>query len=210
MKKLATLGITAILVIFTFIACNKDKGNFKIEGTAFDVSLGQTLSGATVKIYQTPAGTGLKEHLATTTTDALGNYSFSFKREKMEKYTIVISKALYFDKSIDIPFSSMSLEEAEVIDIETTAKSWVKIHLNNLNPQSSDVLDYTKQNGKVDCEECCSAGMQSFSGPLDSTFYCINDGNTVYSFLYSTNSIGSGIKTITTVPFDTVDLELQY
>ncbi|MES2799577.1 MAG: hypothetical protein V4638_06145 [Bacteroidota bacterium] len=211
MKKNITY-LSLVLVGFLLItSCNKNKGNFHLGGTIIDDSFSQNLIGATVKLYQTPVGSSSQLLVASTTTDANGEYHFTFKREKMEKYTLVVSKNNYFEKTTEIPFSDFSLEEEEeIVNVTTTAKSWVRITLSNTDPLPGDVLTYTKQNGKINCDECCPTSAVNYYGALDTVFYCINDGNTNYSFLYSASGIGSGIKSISTTAFDTVDLQLFY
>ena len=59
------------------------------------------------------------------------------------------------------------------------------ITLLNENPEPTDILSYTKQEGLQDCPECCPSDEQIFYGDLDTTIYCINNGNEAYSVLYS-------------------------
>lgn len=210
MKRILYLTTCAIFALFFIVSCNKNKGNFILTGTVSDESFNQNLSGATVELYQIPIGSTNAELVGSATTDASGAYKFTFKREKMEKYRLVVSKNLYFSQETEMSFSEFSLKEETVKNVSTTAKAWVRITLTNNAPLSTDQLDYTKQSGKVNCLECCAAEPVSYYGALDTTFYCVNDGNTIYSFLYSATGIGSGIKSITTTAFDTVNLSLSY
>lgn len=206
------VNLILIIVISVFVfSCKKGKGEFILSGQINDVTLNQVLSGATVKLYQVPVGTTQMELIGTQTTGADGKYSFTFSRDKMEKYVLKVSKSNYFDLEKSIFFSSLTLEEENTRNYNTTAKSWVKIHLLNQSPQPDDQLVYVKQQGKSDCEECCQTGTQYFQGAIDTAFYCINDGNTTYSFLYSiTGTSNSEIVGVVTVPFDTTEIYLPY
>ena len=85
------------------------------------------------------------------------------------------------------------------------------ITLLNENPEPTDILSYTKQEGLQDCAECCPSDEQIFYGDLDTTIYCINNGNEAYSILYnifSSNTVD--IISQTTPPFDTAYINITY
>lgn len=201
-----------LAVAFSVLSsCHKGKGSFLLEGTLTDQTFNQPLSGAKVKLYQIPVGTTQLKLIGTQTVGTDGKYSFTFSRDKMEKYIVRITKDNYFDQEKTIYFSSLSLKENNIRNYNTTAKSWVKIHLLNESPLQDDQLVYMKQQGKSECVECCQTGTQYFVGAVDTTFYCINDGNTTYSFLYSiTGTNTSEIIGAVTVPFDTTEIYLPY
>lgn len=204
------------LILFCFLcttifSCNKGKGEFVLTGQIQDETFDQPLSGATVKLYQVPVGTSQLTLIGSQSTDLDGKYHFTFSRDKMEKYILKVSKNNYFDMERSIYFSSLTLEEENIRNYGTTAKAWVKIHLLNQNPQLGDQLIYIKQQGKSECEECCTGGTHYFNGAIDTTFYCINDGNTTYSFLYSiSGTSNSAILDVITSPFDTAEIYLPY
>lgn len=199
------------LGIFLIGSCKKGKTDFTLKGTITDASFNTALTGATVKLYATDAGTTSTDQIASTTLDANGNYSFSFPRDKIETYYIKVQKNNYFDIYEDIPFSGLSVENDNVRDFSTTAKAWVRFHVVNNGGSASDVLEYAREQGKINCEECCPGGYRYFYGAVDSTFYCVNDGNAVYSGYYWVQGGGqSGPVYVVTPPFDTVDVEISY
>ena len=205
-----------LFVIFilsiSLIGCKKGVGEFTLKGNISDSTFNTSLAGAVVNLYQVPVGTTDLELIGTQTLGPDGNYSFTFPREKMERYVLKASKDLYFDINENIYFSSLSLENDNTRNYSTTAKSWVNLRFINVFPSSaSDFLAYTKQNGKADCEECCSKEQQNLYGIIDTSIICINDGNTAYSyFYYVSGTSNNGIRSITTVPFDTVNITLNY
>lgn len=203
--------ILALLLPLLSASCKKGIADFTLTGTITDATFSAPLTGATVRLYATEAGSLVTSQIASTTLDAQGKYSFTFPRDKIETYYIKVEKENYFDIYQAIPFSSLTIEETNIRDYSTKAKSWVKFHLINNNPVASDVLEFIKQEGKVDCDECCPGGYRYFYGAVDTTFYCINDGNSVYSgYYWVQGSANQGPVWIVTTAFDTVEINLSY
>ena len=193
------------------MSCKKKSADFVIKGLASDATFSQPLSNAIVKLYQVPAGSSDEELISSTTSDAQGNYSFKFPREKMEKYRLVLSKSNYFSIEETIFFSELSLEKDFIKDVSTTAMSWAKLTFHNLNPADSDHLQYIKQSGKNGCTECCPTSYQDYYGSLDTSIYCINDGDTDYSYFYwAIGTSDQGSRTVFTAAFDTSEVILNY
>ena len=187
-------------------ACKKKKITYTVEGIVTDASYSQPLSGATVQLYGTPAGSSTPSQLiGTVTTGSDGKYSFTFDRDKIEQYAIIVSKNQYFEITNSFTAESLSSTETNTRNISTTAKSWVKLRFVNLMPDAADELKYIRQTGKSGCAECCYGGDQFLYGAVDTAIYCINDGNTTYSYYYWVlNTQNNGPKSIVTQPFDTV------
>ncbi|NBR14909.1 MAG: hypothetical protein EBQ94_07440 [Flavobacteriales bacterium] len=198
----------AILLLFS---CKKGAGNFTLKGKISDLTFNSGLDSAELKLYKVPVGSPTEILIETVILGADGTYSFEFPRERMEKYIIRVSKNNYFLIDETIYYSDLSLENDNVRNYSTSAKSWVELRILNANPVFSDQLRYTKQEGYQDCEECCPSSEQIYFGALDTSIFCINKGNTTYSIYY--NVIGAnnqGIKQVTTVPFDTTQIYLSY
>jgi hypothetical protein len=203
--------ITLFIGILFFTSCKKKDVNFVIKGTVTDNSFNTPLTNVTAYLYKIPAGTSQQELVTSTAPSSSGEYSFSVLRDKTTSFIVRIEKTNYFPIEGTINFSDLTTDHDNVYNFSTTAKSWVNLHFNNSNGIPTDELTFTKQLGKVGCAECCTSGEVTLSGAIDTNIYCINDGNTVYSYLYFvTGTSNSGIRQITTVPFDTVELYLQY
>jgi len=207
-----TVFTLIVLLGISFGACKKKKISYTVEGIVTDASFSQALSGATVQLYGTPAGSSTPSQLiGTVTTGSDGKYSFTFDRDKIEQYVIIVNKNQYFELSDAFTAESLSTSETNTRNLSTTAKSWVKLRFVNLMPDAADELKYIRQNGKSDCAECCYGGEQYLYGAVDTAIYCINDGNTTYSYYYWVlNTVNNGPKSIVTQPFDTVELLLNY
>ncbi len=208
---MSKLLYTLFIVLF-LLSCKKQTPTFKISGTITDKSLDKELSGATVTFYKVKAGSSKTTTILSTKTDSKGYYNVEFDRDQSEAYYIKIEKDNYFEVYKEITFSSLTVGETNTRNYDSYAKSWVKIHLQNLTPESGDYITITKQEGKMDCQDCCSFS-QLTTYNTDTSFFCINNGNTDYSLLYTSfgdQTLNTAIKKVTTVAFDTTELKITY
>lgn len=192
-------------------SCKKRVGTFEINGTLTNQSDDTKLDQCQLYLYSTPVGSGEQVLIDSTLTDSEGNYCFQFPREQVEKYKISYSKEGYFEGEEIVYFSSLTLEEPNIINLLTHGKSWAALRIINQTPSSSDHFRYVKQEGKTDCMDCCPAEEQNFYGALDTTIYCINNANDNYSILYwviGTSNIDS--RTVLTTFSDTSFIEISY
>lgn len=198
----------SLLLLFSFTMCKKDDASFTIKGKITDGTYSTGLANATIKVYQLNSSSGENSLIQTITTDSNGDYSFTLDRDPFSYLTFEITKTNYFSLNETVYFSSLTTKEDNIRSYTTTGKAWAKIHLTSSSPFTD--LDISKTNGKSDCAECCPSGFQSFNGIFDTTFYCINDANTIYSFVYLANSgATTGTKSETTPFGDTVLIELN-
>ena len=193
-------------------SCKKDNIDFTLKGTISDATFGGGLDGATITLTQIPIGGSTPKVIGSSILSSDGTYSYTFPREKVEKYILSVEKANYFSINQDISFSDFSTESDLERSYSMTAKSWVKLVFTNVAPATiGDGLTFNKQEGKVGCSECCPQETHTLVGLVDTTFYCINDANTTYSYFYNVvNTAIQGIESITTIPFDTVTITKNY
>lgn len=187
-------------------ACKKGKADLVLRGTISDATFNSPLSGATVQLYELEAGGGSTNLLGTSTVGSDGSYSFTFPRNAAESYIVEIRKDGYFDKDFSIPLSDLSVEEDNVHDYSTTAKSWAGLRFTSTGSSS---VTYIRQSGKSGCDICCTSEPKTVSGPIDTVIYCPNDGNTTYSYTYNANG-ATGLKSTNTVAFDTTIITLSF
>ncbi len=211
MKRIIQSAFYLILVLAVFSACKKGKADFTLKGTVTDTTFATGLDGATVSLYENEAGSTGTSLIGTSTLGSDGAYSFTFPRNQAESYRIEITKANYFAIEDLIPFSALSVENDNIYDYGTTAKAWVALRFTNQNGQATDVLQYLRQSGKTGCDECCVGGDQFIYGDVDTTIYCINDGNETYSYHYwIQNTSLNGNRSVVTTSFDTTEIHLTY
>lgn len=200
-----------IFLILLAISCKKGQADFVLKGTITDLTFNQNLNGAEIKLYQVPVATTQQQLISTTTIGTDGAYSFTFPRDRMEKYIITINKTNYFEIIETVYFSDLTTKEDNIRNYSTKAKAWVKLVFFNSSPMPGDQLKYIKQAGKEGCAECCSDTEQILNGPVNTSIYCINDGNTDYSYYYWVlGTANQGLKSAYTTAFDTVEISLTY
>lgn len=198
-------------LLFTTIlfSCKKETGEFEINGLLVDSSTGVGLKHTEIDVYETLAGSTDPEFLKTIVTDAEGHYSLNVSRDRFDFITLKVNNDDYFEVEKIIYFGDLTLKEANVFLMATTAKSWAKIHLISTNP--GNTISMIKGKGKTDCAECCPNEYQYFNGAFDTTFYCINDGNREFKYTYFLNGgVETGILEGITPSFDTLLLELEF
>lgn len=209
------LGIYSLSLVFlalsfsTIQSCKKGRANFIITGMVTDGSFSTGLSNCTIELYKTLAGESTS-NLVETINSADGAYRFEVERDQTESYKIKVTKANYFSVDQFINFSDLSIKNDNVYNLTSYAKSWVRLHFVNIDPQPNDMIKYQRLLGKVDCDECCPSSFVQFQS-VDTSIYCINDGNTPYSYNYWVLGTSiSGSESVVTVPFDTTDLYLEW
>jgi hypothetical protein len=193
------------------LGCEKGTGSFVFTGTVSDLTFKQGLEGAQIKLYKVPIGTSDEIFVQNITLSSTGAYKFEVPRERMERYILRVQKDLYFPIEKEVYYSELSIQSDNIFDLNTKAQSWAKIHFKNLNPNPTDHFRYIKQEGLAACASCCPSTTQDFYGPLDTTFYCLNNGNTTYSLFYwEMNTSNNGQKSTFTTAFDTTLIEVIY
>ena len=193
------------------ISCKKGAGTYVIKGEITDLTFDQGHSDAIVRLYKVPIGTQEMIPVDSATLESNGSYTFSFIREQIEKYVIYVEKEGYFDIVDDLYLSSLTLESDNIRNYGTKAKAWIGIQIQNNSPEDSDHFRYIKQEGLEDCSECCPNSEQNFYGALDTTIYCINNGNEVYSLLYwIIGTSNTDLVSKITSPFDTSYVSIGY
>jgi hypothetical protein len=203
--------ISLLLIGSILFACKKGKADFTLKGKITDNTFGIGHAGATAILYEKEVGSNNIKQIGSAIIGNDGTYSFTFTRNKAESYTLLVTKNNYFDIEETILFSSLSIKDDNIRDYSTTAKAWVNLRFINQDPESNDQLRYMKQEGKKNCSECCTDGDQYLYGAVDTNIYCINNGNTNYSYYYwvlGTSVHGS--NAVNTIPFDTTELLLFY
>jgi 5-hydroxyisourate hydrolase-like protein (transthyretin family) len=208
--KSITVFLFSISIVLLF-GCNKGAGTFILEGMITDVSFNQPLAGAAVELYGISGGNNQYALVASTVTGEDGRYSFTFDRTRTEKYTLYVKKPLYFEQELEVYYSQLKLKETNIRNVSTTAKSWVEIKIFNNNAANNDHLQFIRQQGKSGCSECCFSGITHLYGFQNTSIFCINDGNSLYTIEYGVfGTSNTGIIGVTTTPFDTTVLNLTY
>jgi hypothetical protein len=206
------MKIILVLLLFPLVfSCKKGTGNFIIKGKITDETYSTGLDGAIIKLYKVPVASSSRILVESFTLQEDGNYSFTFPRERMEKFIVVVEKNLYFKLEKEIFYASFTVNEPLICNYGTKAKAWVELRFVNAVVQPSDHFRYIKQDGLVGCEDCCANTEENiYANPYFSTI-CINNANELYSILYwNIGTFQQGYSEVLTVPFDTTLLLINY
>lgn len=205
------ISICSLIILSLLLSCDKGAGEFIICGEVSDDTFNQYLIGANISIYKVPVASSSEQYISSQTIGSDGKYRFIVPRERMEKYIIRVTKSNYFPIEKTIYFSALKLKVENTYNLSTWAKSWVELKFVNQNPQIQDHLAYIKQAGDTACLECCPSTEQHLYGAIDTSIFCINKGNTLYSILYWVmNTTNQGYLETTTTAFDTTQIYLNY
>lgn len=201
-----------ILLIVGLLSCKKKGIIIQVDGIVVNKSQPAFLENATIKAYGKDPVSNDYLLITSSTTDNTGYYKLDINRDRYTSIKLEVTKSGYFTNSIEKKLSEFSTEHINILNLSTTAKAWVKVHVINQPPNSaSDAIRLIKQKGKENCEECCSTSELILNGIVDTTYYCINDGNTPYSIFYEV--IGGttvNITEVNTPSFDTTDILISY
>ena len=195
-------------IVLILISCKKETPNFTLKGIITDICFDKGLDNAVLDLYEIEVGSKKSTFVSSTMTDANGNYSFNFPRNKIEKYLITIAKENYFYTEHEINFSSLTTNNDNIKNYVVNAKSWVNIHFENTDNDLSKTIEFGIEEGKTDCEECCPDTRRVLSQIIDTNIICINNGNSTYSILTITDTLQT--LSINTIAFDTVQLEIPF
>lgn len=199
----------ALLLCFgvvLFIGCKKKTITYKIVGSIYDQTFSSNLSGATVELKVTYAGTSNAVTKETVSTGGDGSFTFELKRDKIESVTLVVSKSGYFQQSQTYNLDDLSVEDDNVMSFQTKAKAWVALHFTG---DGTKTVKYFRSEGLSNCAECCPSGEFTLTNVTDQTIVCINNGNTNYGIYYMiVNETGYLPLSINTPAFDTTELAI--
>jgi hypothetical protein len=84
--------ILVLLLLPLVFSCKKGTGNFIIKGEITDETFSTGLDGAIIKLYKVPVASSSRILVESFSIQEDGNYSFTFPRERMEKYILVLKK----------------------------------------------------------------------------------------------------------------------
>lgn len=199
-----------VLSVLLF-ACKKDELAFQLEGNIKSTINSSALEGVSVRFYVNSLGGGVKKFKSSTKTDGSGHFNASVERNKFESLVISVEKNLYFKKEKVISFSDLTTDGKNTANFSMNAESWTKFILKNNQPQASDELKILKNLGKTDCNTCCPNTYSYYTGAIDTSFLCPNNGNQYMRFHYWVNGNESHeLDSVYNTPFDTVSYTINY
>jgi hypothetical protein len=194
------------LGLLLIAGCKKKNISYKIVGSIYDQTMSSNLSGATVELKVTYAGTANAVTKETTQSGSDGSFTFELERDKIESITVVVSKNGYFQQSQTFNLDELSVEEENILTFQTKAKAWVALHFTG---DGTKTVKYFRSEGLANCSECCPSGEYTLTNVTDQTIVCINNGNTNYGIYYMiVNETNYLPLSINTPAFDTTEMAI--
>jgi len=203
-------NILFVLMALAFVSCKKGKTDFKIVGKVNDITFSNGMANTSVEIYKASANSTSPDNFKTITTDAAGNFTIDIKRDQFSFLEFIVSKDGYFTETKRIYFKDLSVESDNNIALDVNGKGWVKVRFLNQNDNEA-IMKYYNTEGKFDCAECCVSGMNTLTGLVDTTYYCVNNAGKNYQVKYAKSFTSfNGLKNIITPFQDTVEILIEY
>ncbi|UKN02150.1 hypothetical protein K6119_01290 [Paracrocinitomix mangrovi] len=206
----------AILIMLILASCKKDPIQYTFEGNVNYIPDQQALSGVAVevsqKLFNNSVSSSNFSFAGSSTTDASGNYSISFARDKATEFKVIFKKDGYYKEEILLYSTNVTADHPNVVDTGMDAQSWVQFHVQNAVPSSqTDEIKLVFYTYRTGCENCIEQDYNIINGIVDST---ITYSNTADQYLKFTVFNVTGGQTFTDsvymTPFDTVNYEIIY
>jgi len=162
-----------ILIAIISVSCKKKTETYTVSGMVSDISDGHAVSGLTVEIQAKLIGTSVYQSsfstLASGTTDANGNFSITFNKEKATVFRIRTSGINYFTTEHD--FSPDLLENGNYTqNVQVAAYGWINLRvINQLPSDPSDEITIKYYNIPAGLVSPCSSELFYFEGLADDT-----------------------------------------
>ena len=206
--------ILILLAVLAFTACRKSRklkttvmGRVITQGTHKKASSKQL----NINLYHISEKSGLFGFGQTLVeegfTDTNGFYSFSFTaKNDYSSHWIQLQDVQVENHFSIFPVThSIEVGEYQILNIELLSHAWVRIHVENVNPQFGDVL-YVKWGGT-------KGEGKSFRGSVNEEVIFMGGGNVNRSF--EVELLRDGIRTkwrdtVWMLPFDTAYHKIEY
>lgn len=161
------------IILFTFlfiIGCNKNERIITVQGNINDPTFNSAGSNVTVILKAAKIESGVYNsnyvQIATSKSDANGNFSFEIPVEKVSGYRIILEKENYFDIEEDITTEIFEKEETYNADYKIFPIGTIRLEIKNTSPQSmDDEIKYKFDNIDQSCKTCCNNNVSTGSGP---------------------------------------------
>lgn len=130
------------LLITSIFGCKKRHeplhGTLEISGKITDIISNQPIAGATVELTGIRTRFGHPEYdgVATDTTDALGNYSFSYNADGEYEFQVYARKSPWYMGSGNVAFQNDIIKSlgTHILDLKCHRTAFAKINLVNTPP----------------------------------------------------------------------------
>jgi len=214
-KIIPFLLIIFLVICFANVGCKKKQNKISIRGYLFDPKQNISVAGALVTISSSKISSGVYnsnyQDIATTTTDASGNFSFDFTEEATAGYRFYIRKDKYFDYTVDVSADDITHEQAYTPTFNLYPEAYLKLGIKNIAPaDSTDAITYYLTSGFLECYQCCTnTYFHGYGVSYDTVMKCKTYGSNMATVNYIVNGT-LHIQNIFCTPYDTTFYQINY
>ena len=210
-----TSFIAIIALGFFSNSCKKKEITYDFQGKVKEWNGGSPISGAEITITQqvfNSTATNINHEIAAvTSTNANGDYTVNFDREKVTEFGFIVKKDWYFTHEIIETSGNYSIEDVNVKDFELEPYGYFKFKIKNISPIPGDQLKLFLYNFKEGCNDCASNGYTYLEGEIDTTLIFQTTAKTYHRFFYTDQLNGTTFNdSLLTIHKDTVTYTINY
>ena len=210
--------LTPLCTLFILIglsSCKKGEITYDFDGRITETVNGGPLEGVNVEVRQVLFSSSVANYnyqlAGSSTSDANGDWSVSFKRERVTDFRIHMAKEGYFDVIYEFPSGEVTVEEVNSYTTAMDTEAWVKLDIENVGPLAGDEMVMTLINFREGCEGCGTNGYYEFGEIVDTVMLFKTTGGRYARFQFDDKGTASLVEdSVMTVPSDTVTYTFQY
>lgn len=203
-------------VLFFISACKKENNTITFEGKVTEFSGGGAVEGVSIIIEEKKLENGAipinYSVLGTTTTDASGNYQFTFEKDRTIEVKISAELDDFYHEMVIRDIDDLSLVEVNIENFILRAKAIAKISIeNNGVTDFGDEISLVVDNDASICQTCCDGIV--LNGAVDTIIYCNVTGNEELDYSYLTSNefgVNFSEQTVYCPPGDTTQIFITY
>ena len=182
-----------------------------IQNSLTDVPVSDVDITISQKIITNGATSGGYTFAGSTVSDAAGNWSITFDREKVTEFLLEFEKDSYFSISQVESSASISTENINTYSKVLEPMSWVTFKIKNSFPNDDDHFKLVTQTFREGCEGCAENKTTSFYGELDTTItYVTTAGEYVKFTTINVPIADSDLDSVYTTPFENTIYSITY
>jgi hypothetical protein len=217
MKPIFLFGLLGMLIL---PACKKNKElQITIKGQVTHSTDGTPAAGIQVKFqYQGISNstvTSAYTTLGSTTTDASGNYSYTFEKQAASKYRIQLNSSFHFAAESEEAADNFSATQDNIRNLNIAPLGWFSIRITNANPvNSSDQIIYQNNTEASNPVGCCNNNAIALTGTsIDTILICKRYGGSRVRFTWNVSKLTGNTNNTDSIlcpKFDTAYYQLNY
>lgn len=216
MKRFLCSQFLVLFLMLLLFSCNKENNTVSFKGKVTEITGGGNLEGITVFFEEKKLVNGSIPINFTTlgysTTDANGNYTFEFEKQKTIELKITTENDVFYPQSVIKKVDGLSMIEDNIQDFKLSAKAYAKFYIQNTGDSDpSDEITLIVDNDASICQKCCSA--ITLNAQVDTVIVCNVTGNADFDYNYlvtNESGVSFGENTIYCPAGDTTQIFITY